>query len=423
MNTNAELNDSSFRDELQSLSREALECLQLEKLNSLLSQILPQNQFYQDKLGNLSSLKNLQELSDLPFTTKAELLADDGFAKNLTWPIEHYVRFHRTSGTKGNPMAVLDTAEDWKWWMQVWQYVLDTADITSQDRCFLAFSFGPFIGFWSAHDAIVARGAMSIPGGGLSTRSRLDLIQTSQPTVLLCTPTYALRLAEVAQENDIDLKSSSVERIIVAGEPGGSIPSVRTRIETLWGARLIDHAGASEIGPWGFANTQQTGLHVCEAEFIPEILHPETNQPVSPGESGELVLTCLGRVGSPLIRYRTGDRVVPTYHDTNSFVLLKGGVLGRADDMIVVRGVNVFPSSLEEIIRRFDSVTEYRITAFKEGEMDSLSIEVEDTSGNVEQIKDAIQVGLGLRVEVILADANSLPRFEAKGQRFIDNRE
>lgn len=423
MNTNAELNDSSSRDEIQSLSREALECLQLEKLNSLLAQILPHNQFYRDKLGNLSSLNNLQELSDLPFTTKAELLAENGFAKNLTWPTEDYVRFHRTSGTRGNPMAVLDTTEDWQWWMHVWQYVLDTADISSQDRCFLAFSFGPFIGFWSAHDAIVARGAMSIPGGGLSTRSRLDLIQTSQPTVLLCTPTYALRLAEVAQENAIDLRSSSVERIIVAGEPGGSIPSVRSRIETLWGARLIDHAGASEIGPWGFANTEQTGLHVCEAEFIAEVIHPETNHPVSPGDSGELVLTCLGRVGSPLIRYRTGDRVVPTYHGTNCFVLLQGGVLGRADDMIVVRGVNVFPSSLEEIIRRFDSVTEYRITAFKEGEMDSLSIEVEDTSGNVDQIKDAIQVGLGLRVEVILADANSLPRFEAKGQRFIDNRD
>ncbi len=423
MNTNAELNDSSSRDEIQSLSREALECLQLEKLNSLLAQILPHNQFYRDKLGSRSSLNNLQELSDLPFTTKAELLAENGFAKNLTWPTENYVRFHRTSGTRGNPMAVLDTTEDWQWWMHVWQYVLDTADISSQDRCFLAFSFGPFIGFWSAHDAIVARGAMSIPGGGLSTRSRLDLIQTSQPTVLLCTPTYALRLAEVAQENAIDLRSSSVERIIVAGEPGGSIPSVRSRIETLWGARLIDHAGASEIGPWGFANAEQTGLHVCEAEFIAEVIHPETNHPVSPGDSGELVLTCLGRVGSPLIRYRTGDRVVPTYHGTNGFVLLQGGVLGRADDMIVVRGVNVFPSSLEEIIRRFDSVTEYRITAFKEGEMDSLSIEVEDTSGNVDQIKDAIQVGLGLRVEVILADANSLPRFEAKGKRFIDNRD
>ncbi len=199
MNTNAELNDSSSRDEIQSLSREALECLQLEKLNSLLAQILPHNQFYRDKLGSRSSLNNLQELSDLPFTTKAELLAENGFAKNLTWPTENYVRFHRTSGTRGNPMAVLDTTEDWQWWMHVWQYVLDTADISSQDRCFLAFSFGPFIGFWSAHDAIFARGAMSIPGGGLSTRSRLDLIQTSQPTVLLCTPTYALRLAEVAQ--------------------------------------------------------------------------------------------------------------------------------------------------------------------------------------------------------------------------------
>ena len=416
------LADRTLRDEIQSLSREALECIQLEKLNKLLGRILPANSFYQNKFGNLNALSNLAQLSDLPFTTKSELLSEGLFANNLTWPKDQYVRFHRTSGTRGKPMAVLDTAEDWTWWMEVWQYVLDAAELTSEDRAFLAFSFGPFIGFWSAHDAIVARGAMSVPGGGLSTLGRLDLITASQATVLLCTPTYALRLAEVATENNIDLPSSSVTRIIVAGEPGGSIPSIRTRIEQAWGARLIDHAGASEIGPWGFADATQTGLHVCEAEFIPEVIDSKTGQAVTDGEAGELVLTCLGRPGSPLIRYRTGDRVIPTIPESNNFLLLKGGVLGREDDMIVIRGVNVFPSALEEILRSFQDVVEYRITASKEGEMDSLTIEVEDRAGNVERIKEAIEVGLGLRVQVILAEANTLPRFEAKGRRFIDNR-
>ncbi|MBH58196.1 MAG: CoF synthetase [Planctomycetaceae bacterium] len=416
------LADRTLRDEIQSLSREALECIQLEKLNKLLGRILPANSFYQNKFGNLNALSNLAQLSDLPFTTKSELLSEGLFANNLTWPKDQYVRFHRTSGTRGKPMAVLDTAEDWTWWMEVWQYVLDAAELTSEDRAFLAFSFGPFIGFWSAHDAIVARGAMSVPGGGLSTLGRLDLITASQATVLLCTPTYALRLAEVATENNIDLPSSSVTRIIVAGEPGGSIPSIRTRIEQAWGARLIDHAGASEIGPWGFADATQTGLHVCEAEFIAEVIDSKTGQAVTDGEAGELVLTCLGRPGSPLIRYRTGDRVIPTIPESNNFLLLKGGVLGREDDMIVIRGVNVFPSALEEILRSFQDVVEYRITASKEGEMDSLTIEVEDRAGNVERIKEAIEVGLGLRVQVILAEANTLPRFEAKGRRFIDNR-
>ena len=263
---------------------------------------------------------------------------------------------------------------------------------------------------------------MSVPGGGLSTLARLDLINTSQATVLLCTPTYALRLAEVAAENKIDLPSCSITRIIVAGEPGGSIPSIRNRIEQVWGARLIDHAGASEIGPWGFADAKQTGLHVCEAEFIAEVIDSKTGQAVAYGEAGELVLTCLGRPGSPLIRYRTGDRVIPTSLDSNRFLLLKGGVLGREDNMIVIRGVNVFPSALEEILRSFQDVVEYRITASKDGEMDSLTIEVEDHAANVARIKEAIEVGLGLRVQVILAEANSLPRFEAKGRRFIDNR-
>ena len=422
MGTTAGLADRSARDEVQTLSREALECLQLEKLNQLLATILPTNRFYQEKLGACSGLTALSQLQDLPFTTKAELLAEDSFANNLTWGKEHYVRFHRTSGTKGNPMAVLDTAEDWQWWMEVWQYVLDAADVTAEDRAFLAFSFGPFIGFWSAHDALVARGVMSIPGGGLSTRSRLDLISSSQPTILFCTPTYALRMAEVAVEHGIDLTNSSVKRIVVAGEPGGSIPSIRNRIESAWDARLIDHAGASEIGPWGFADQKRTGLHICESEFIAEIINAETNEPVAPGEPGELVLTCLGRVGSPLIRYRTGDRVIPTQVDSSNFVLLQGGVLGRADDMVVIRGVNVFPSALEEILRSFDDVVEYRITAFQDGEMDGLSVEVEDRLDNPQRIKDAIEVGLGLRVQVILAEANSLPRFEAKGQRFIDQR-
>ena len=422
MPTPAGLAERPYRDEIQSLSREALECLQLEKLNTLLAQIVPANRFYQKKLGDLKALESLEQLKHIPFTNKSELLSEGLFANNLTWPVDQYVRFHRTSGTTGKPLAVLDTADDWIWWMNVWQYVLDAAEVHSSDRAFLAFSFGPFIGFWSAHDAIVARGAMSIPGGGLSTRARLDLIKDSRPTVLLCTPTYALRLAEVAAANDIDLRASSVTRIIVAGEPGGSIPSIRTRIEKAWDAKLIDHAGASEIGPWGFADANQTGLHICEAEFIAEVIDPESGNAIQPGETGELVLTCLGRPGSPLLRYRTGDRVLPTNADGSNFVLLKGGVLGRDDDMIVIRGVNVFPSAVEEILRTFEDVIEYRITAFKNGAMDGLTIEVEDQTENTGRIKDAIEVGLGLRVQVILAEANSLPRFEAKGRRFIDNR-
>ena len=170
---------------------------------------------------------------------------------------------------------MLDTPDDWQWWIDGWQFVLDAAEMTPSDRALLAFSFGPFIGFWSAFDAIVARGALAIPGGGMGSLARIELLRTTKATALFCTPTYALRLAEVAAENKIDLRHLSVEKIVVAGEPGGSVPAMRARIEAAWGAAVVDHAGATEVGPWGFADAEGRGLHVNESEFIAEFLSVE----------------------------------------------------------------------------------------------------------------------------------------------------
>ena len=272
-------------------------------------------------------LNSLDELSGLPFTHKEELLDpenDAGFAANLTFPLDQYSRFHRTSGTRGRPLIVLDTANDWDWWMETWQYVLDSAALNASDRVVMAFSFGPFIGFWSAFDAAVERGAMIAPTGSLSTVARIELIRSIQATIIFCTPSYALHMAEVAQQNEIDLTSSSVKKIIVAGEPGGSIPSIRQQIESSWAAKVIDHSGASEVGPWGFADANGTGIYVNEAEFAAEFISLATGKPATEGELSELVLTCLGRIGSPVIRYRTGDLVRPQWHTSGdcNFVLL-----------------------------------------------------------------------------------------------------
>lgn len=418
------------RRSLQQLSRDVLAEHQLAKLNKLMATILPANDFYATKLADFPrEFSSLDQLAELPFTTKEELSADVAstlLPANLTWPIEKYLRYHQTSGTRGRPMPVLDTADDWRWWIDGWQYVLDAAEVSTGDRAMLAFSFGPFIGFWSAHDALLERGALVVPGGGMNTLGRLDLLQRTGATVLLCTPTYALHMAEVAAAHKIDLAAhSAVRTIIVAGEAGGSIPATRARIENAWNAKLIDHSGASEVGPWGFGDSEGRGLHVLESEFIAEFLAIDTGEPASEGELSHLVLTSLGRYGMPVIRYRTGDLVRPVWptKGPTRFVMLEGGVLGRGDDMFVVRGVNIFPSSIEQIMHSFPEVVEYRFTIRKRGAMDQLLVEVEDHLAQPARIAEELQLRLGLKVEVRLAEAGSLPRFEGKGKRFIDQRQ
>jgi phenylacetate-CoA ligase len=416
------------RQQIMSLDRDELRSFQLAKLNQLLGQILPQNEFYRQKLaGNPAAISGFDELQSLPLTTKEELQPAPSrgpFASNLTFPAERYVRFHQTSGTHGRPLVVLDTADDWRWWMEAWQFVLDAAEITAHDRALLAFSFGPFIGFWSAFDALVARGVLVVPGGGLSSLARLEMIRQMNVSALFCTPTYALRLAEVAAAESIDLVKSSVEKIVVAGEPGGSIPATRQRIESAWGAPLVDHGGATEVGPWGFADADGQGLHVNEAHFLPEFISVTTGHAAGEGELSHLVLTTLGRAGSPVIRYRTGDLVRPSWlpNSPNRFVFLKGGILGRADEMMIIRGVNIFPTAIEEILHGFPEVVEHRLTARKHGAMDDLLVEVEDHLHEPKRIARELQLRLGLKIEVRCVEPLSLPRFDGKGRRFVDER-
>jgi phenylacetate-CoA ligase len=415
------------RPHLKALDRHGLERLQLEKLNRQLAAVLAANKFYGRKLaGYPRELASLDELAKLPFTLKDELQPEGGepFAINRTYSIEAYTRCHETSGTHGRPLGVLDTPADWQWWIDGWQFVLDAAEMSSSDRALLAFSFGPFIGFWSAFDAIVARGALAIPGGGMSSLARVELLRTTKATALFCTPTYALRLDEVAREYKIDLTALSVEKIVVAGEPGGSVPAIRERIERAWDASVVEHAGATEVGPWGFADAEGRGLHVNESEFIAEFVSVETGQMAKAGELAHLILTSLGRVGSPVIRYLTGDLVRPTWpaHGPNRFVLLEGGVLGRADDMMIIRGVNIFPTAVEQILHGFPEVVEYRLTACKRGELDELVIDVEDHLDEPTRIAEELRIRLGLKVEVRTVAPMSLPRFEGKGRRFVDER-
>src|SRR5262249_9294314 len=249
----------------------------------------------------------------------------------------------------------LDTADSWRWVVGCWDSVYRICGLTTGDRLFLAFSFGPFLGFWSGFEAATGAGYLSLAGGGMSSTTRLRLILDNRCTVVLCTPTYALHLAEIARAEGIDLAASPVRALIVAGEPGGSIPSTRLQIESAWGARLFDHAGMTETGPIGVeCPARSGGLHLLEADYIAEVIDPLSGEVLPAGEPGELVLTNLGRWGSPLLRYRTGDRVQVDPAPCacgRSFVWLEGGIRGRTDDMIHVRGNNLYPSSVEAVIR------------------------------------------------------------------------
>lgn len=404
--------------------------MQLQRLNELLLEVQDRPFYGKYHLNNHRPLGALADLASLPVLTKEQLLGEAAGhpARIFDLSRSEYTRLHQTSGTKGFPMTVLDTPSDWAWWLTCWDYVLDSAEVEQDDVAMMAFSFGPFIGFWTANDALVRRGTTVVPGGGMTSQQRIQMIFDHRCTLLCCTPTYALHLGAVAAKHGIDLTKTAIRRIIVAGEPGGSTTSVRERLETLWGAKVVDHAGASEVGAWGFGNPEGTGIHVIEDEFIAELLCFDAEHPrgieVKDGEQAELVLTSLGRFGGPVIRYRTGD-IVRGYrnHDQKcGFLFLDGGVLGRVDDMMVIRGVNVFPSSIESMVREITPLAEFRMIISRVDEMDQLAIELESDQASVAKLSDLIRDRLAMRVSVDAVAVGSLPRFEAKAKRLVDLR-
>lgn len=398
---------------------------QRERLLPMLAEIVTTNPFYRAKLGPAASVDAWREL---PFTTKGELSADQAahppFGTNLTYPLDRYTRVHQTSGTTGKPLRLLDTPESWQWWKETWRVIYRAAGVTAADRVFFCFSFGPFVGFWSAFAGAEHVGALAISGGAMSTSERVAAIVALRPTVLVCTPTYALRLAEVARDEGVDLTRSALRVSVHAGEPGASIPETRQRIEESFGVTAFDHTGATEIGPTGFSCAARDGVHLIEREFVAEIRAADGS--VADEGEGELVLTNLGRWGSPAIRYRTGDRVRARRGPCacgRTFVKLEGGIQGRVDDMVIMRGMNVFPSALESIVQRFDGVAEFRIEAYTERGMDALRCTIEprqgvDADGLARAVGDAIHRDIGVRAEMAVAAPGTLPRSEGKARRF-----
>jgi phenylacetate-CoA ligase len=405
---------------------------QLDRLNALLADILPRNAFYTAKLGpRVTILKSFEDFARLPFTTKQELSANQAdkppYGDVLTYPRERYTRLCQTSGTMGQPLRWLDTPESWQWMLDCWKKYYEIAGMRPGDRLFFAFSFGPFLGFWTAFESACQLGCLCLPGGGMSSASRLRCLLDNAADVVLCTPTYALQLAETARHEGIDLRSGPVRKLIVAGEQGGSIPTTRSRIEQAWNARVFDHHGMTEIGPVTIeCQNNPAGLHVLETEYIMEVIDLEGQQPVPAGQTGELVLTNLGRIGSPLIRYRTGDLVSVDPKPCPCGLPLRrlaGGILGRADDMITVRGNNLFPAALEATLRQWPEVAEFRVETRKGSELGSLRIDVEPATveqgrGLAEKIQESIRAQYLFRPEVTVVPPGTLPRFDMKAKRF-----
>lgn len=417
-----------------SAAREALSSRQLAKLRTMLGEALKTNAFYGRKLRdaglqNAEDLKTFEDFRRLPLTTKTELSDDQAanppYGTNLTYPMERYIRIHQTSGTTGAPLRWLDTEESWRWWGDCWAAVFEAAGVTAADRIFFPFSFGPFIGFWSAWEGARRIGALAIPGGAMSSEQRVRAIFSHRATVVVSTPTYALRLAEVAESEGVRLAESDVRVTIHAGEPGASIPATKRRIESEWGATCFDHAGATEVGAWGYECDAHDGMHLNESEFICEVRDPSTGKDAA---EGELVITNFGRVGMPVIRYRTGDHVRLMDEPCGcgrTFRRLDGGVIGRVDDALLIRGVVVFPSAIEDIVRRFPEVVEYAVDVRREQTMDDLELRLEmcdGAAGAARAVEKAIQDTFGLRVRATVVSSGTLPRFDLKARRVTDHR-
>ncbi len=400
-----------------------------------LERVSESNDFQKNHFPELRSCAAWQGFSDFlaccPFTAKEDLAQDrqqnPPYGTNLTFPVSDYSKFNQTSGTRGEPMVWLDTPEDWRWMLGNWDRVLEAAGVEAGDRCFFAFSFGPFLGFWTAYESAAQRGCVCIPGGGQGTASRLQTILKARAEHLFCTPTYAMRLTDAARETGVDLAGNHLKSIIVAGETGGSIPAYRERISSSWGdgVSVHDHYGMTEVGPVAYESPgSQGGLRIILDSYFPEVIDPKTGEEMEGGESGELVLTTLGRVGCPVYRYRTGDLVrakrgfdadgLPTFD-------LEGGILGRVDDMVVVRGVNLFPSAVDAVMASFAEVVEYQVVFERHKAMLEAKIRVEATRNLTKRLERALQESFALRIPVEMVKEGTLPRHEMKAKRWIKN--
>ncbi len=430
----------------ETAGREEIRELQLRKLKGLVKWAYGNSPLWQEKFEGAGikpeDIRTLDDLRLIPFLTRDELTQTQNvnppFGKILSVPPQKAVRYHQTSGSSGKmPLKILDGWKDWEWVSEMWCYGMYAFGVRPHDIVYIAYGYGNFIGFWGAHYAAEKIGALTIPSGGLTSEDRIKKIIDIGATVLVCTPTYAIRLGQVAAEMGIDLKSQSKIRLLIhAGEPGANVPSTKRMLTEIWGAKVGDFPGMSETGGSTSyeCDAQCGGIHIIEDHYIQEVIDSE-GRALGYEEKGELVLTSFGRATIPIIRYRTGDLVERVPYNTCScgrtFDLYRGGVLGRADDMKIIRGVNIFPSAVENIVRKFDGIVEFQIVLFKLNGIDQVKVQVELKDNMDLQSQQKIIRNLSqelydanrLKFIVEQTPAGTLPKFELKAKRLKDLRD
>jgi len=429
---------------LETMPRERLRQLQLRKFREQCAYAYENSPFYRRKLDEAgvdpSSIETMADVREVPITTKAELRGAQGgepfpYGDLLAVDPLEVTEYHQTSGTTGQPVRQADTWRDWEWWGECWAQVLWAQGIRPDDRVFFPFSYNVFVAFWAAHYACERIGAEVVPGGNLSSVQRVRKMDELDVTAFMSTPTYALRLAEVAREEGFDPEEMAVERVVCAGEPGASVPATKERLEEGWDARVFDHAGATESGAWGYSaeSTDELGIYLNEGFFLVEVLDDE-GDPVDPGEIGEVVITPLDRKGQPYLRFALHDQVslAESPDGERTFRFAEGGVLGRTDDLTKINGVLFSPTAVEDVVRRFDRVSdEFRVVIdeHESKDVDVVTLIAEHAPGSDagdEEIREALGEELkqttSLTFRIDLRPFESLDRFELKADRVTDNR-
>ncbi len=430
---------------LETLEPERLRGLQLAKFKRMVAWAYQRSPFYRNLFeqaglepGDVRTWDDVRKVPKVDKGMLKDAQAEGTFpyGSRLCVPLERVVEFRQTSGTTGTPVYQADTWQDWEWWSEAWSYILWAQGYRPSDRVFIPFGYNIFVAFWAGHYAVEKLGCEVVPGGVLDTASRVLKIQELGATAMMGTPTYILNMAQVARERlGIDPAALPIARITCAGEPGASIPATKRRMEEAWGAKVFDHAGATEIGAWSYECCEQAGgLHVNEGLFLVEIEDLVTGEPIEePGRKGKMIITALDRLAQPCLRFDSKDIIEWAAEPCpcgRSYRLVKGGVQGRADDITKVKGVLLSPTAIEEVVRGFDELAdEYEVVVERVGDSDKITLKIEMEPGAESQeqqvlarLKDQLRVKTNLGYAIEVHPAGSLTRWEVKARRFKDLR-
>jgi len=439
-------NDSKFWNPvLESLPQERLRLLQLKKFRRIFKWAYERSKFHRELYDSAGispqDIRSLEDIRHVPVVEKSmmrDIQRKDPFPYGdaLCVPLEDVSEFHQTSGTTGQPVYQADTWQDWEWWAECWSYILWAQGYRPRDRVFIPFGYNVFVAFWAGHYAAEKIGCEVVPGGVLDTQARILKIQELNATAMMGTPTYILGMADVAKQKlKLNPAELTISKITCAGEPGAGIPSTKQRIETAWGAKVFDHAGATEIGAWSYeCAAQPGGMHVNDAFFLVEIEDIDTGEMIQePGRRGKMIITALDRLAQPCIRFDAKDVIEWDSQKCacgRTFRLIKGGVLGRTDDITKVKGVLLAPAAIEEVVRGIDGLgDEFEVRVDKVGDGDRIRLKVELVPGRESQkdqleslLVDQLRLKTNLRYEIELHAYGTLPRYEVKAKRFKDLR-